>query len=83
VISTVGVGALIALQPAINSQLAKRSSVLTAGFVSVLVSALVMAAVFFAFGSVGQLRRLGDIPAFYFIGGILGAALVTVSRDSA
>jgi transporter family-2 protein len=79
VIATVGVGALIAFQPPINSELAKRSSVLGAAFLSVLVSALVMAAIAAAFGEIGQLRRIGHIPPVYFTGGVLGAALVTVS----
>jgi len=79
VIATVGVGALIAFQPPLNSELAKRSSVLGAALISVLVSALVMAVVATAFGEVGQLRRAGDVPPVYLLGGVLGAALVTVS----
>jgi transporter family-2 protein len=79
VIATVGVGALIAFQPPLNSELAKRSSVLGAGLISVLVSALVMAAIATAFGEIGQLRQAGNVSPVYLLGGVFGAALVTVS----
>jgi transporter family-2 protein len=79
VIATVGVGALIAFQPPINSELAKRTSVLGAAFISVLVSALVMAVIATASGELGQLKRVGHIPGVYLLGGVAGAALVTVT----
>jgi bacterial/archaeal transporter family-2 protein len=79
VLATVSVGALIALQPPVNSQLAKHTSVLGAAFISTAVSAIVMAGLFVAVGNVSELKRLGDMPVGYLTGGLMGAALVAVS----
>ncbi len=73
------VGGLIALQPPVNSQLARETSVLGAAFVSTAISALVMGVVFFAVGGAGQLTRLPSVPLGYLTGGLLGALLVSVS----
>ncbi len=79
VVATVAVGALIAFQPPVNSQLAKHTSVLGAAFISTAISAIVMGAIFTVAGGLPELRRLGDIPVGYLTGGLLGAALVSVS----
>jgi transporter family-2 protein len=63
VLATIGVGALIALQPPINSELAKRTSV---------VAAVVL-------GEAGEVRRVPHIPPLYLTGGLMGAVLVSVS----
>ena len=44
VLATIGVGALIALQPPVNSELGKRTSVVAAAFISTGISALVLLA---------------------------------------
>jgi transporter family-2 protein len=73
------VGGLIALQPPVNSQLARETSVLGAAFVSTAISALVMGVIFFAAGGASQLGALPSVPLFYLTGGLLGAVLVSVS----
>jgi len=79
VLATVAVGALIAFQPPVNSELAKRTSVLGGAFIGLLVSAVLMGMVVLASGDIGQLKRIGHVPVIYLSGGLLGAALVTVS----
>ena len=78
-LATMAVGGLIALQPPVNSQLARYTSVLGAAFVSTAISAVVMGVAFLASGGASQLRALPDIPLGYLAGGLLGAALVSVS----
>ena len=79
VLATAAVGGLIAFQPPVNSQLAKHTSVLGAAFVSTAISAVVMALLLAAAGGYGDLRNLTDTPVGYMTGGLLGAALVSVS----
>jgi bacterial/archaeal transporter family-2 protein len=79
VLATIAVGALIALQPPVNSQLASRTSVLGAAFISTTISALVMAVLAFSLGDIGQVRRIPHIPPLYLTGGLMGAILVSVS----
>jgi bacterial/archaeal transporter family-2 protein len=73
------VGGLIALQPPVNSQLARETSVLGAAFVSTGISALVMGVLFLASGRLSELGAVPSVPAIYLTGGLLGAALVSVS----
>lgn len=79
VLATAAVGALIAFQPPVNSQLAKHTSVLGAAFVSTAISAVVMGLILAAAGGYGELRNLASTPVGYMTGGLLGAALVSVS----
>jgi transporter family-2 protein len=79
VIATVAVGALIALQPPVNSELGKRTTILAAAFISTAISAVVMGLIVFAAGEFGHVRRVPHIPVVYLTGGLLGAALVSVS----
>lgn len=79
VVATAVVGGLIALQPPVNAQLAKYTSVLGAAFVSTAISALVMGFLFLVSGRGGELSRVPSIPLGYLTGGLLGAALVTVT----
>ena len=79
VLATVAVGALIALQPPVNSELGKRTSVLAAAFIGTGISALVLGALAVAFGEAGHVRRIPHIPPIYLTGGLMGAALVSVS----
>jgi len=73
------VGGLIALQPPVNSQLARETSILGAAFISTAISALVMGVIFFAAGGASQLSAVPSVPPIYLTGGLLGAVLVTVS----
>jgi transporter family-2 protein len=79
ILATVAIGALIALQPPINSELGKRTTVLAAAFISTAISAVVMAVVVAIAGELGQVRRVPSIPVIYLTGGLLGAVLVGVS----
>jgi bacterial/archaeal transporter family-2 protein len=79
VFATVAVGALIAFQPPINSELGKRTTVLAAAFISTAISAIVMGVVVLAVGEFGHVRRVPHIPLIYLTGGLLGAVLVSVS----
>ena len=79
VFATIGVGALIALQPPINSELGKRTSVVAAAFISTGISAIVLGAIAVALGEAGQVRRVPHIPPLYLTGGLMGAVLVSVS----
>ena len=79
VLATACVGGLIAFQPPVNSQLAKHTTVLGAAFVSTAISAVVMAVLLGIVGGYGDLRGLTNTPLGYMTGGLLGAALVSVS----
>jgi transporter family-2 protein len=78
-IAVLVVGGLIALQPPVNSQLARETSVLGAAFVSTAISAVVMGVLFVGSGKLSQLGSVPSVPAIYLTGGLLGAALVSVS----
>src|SRR3954463_16279276 len=79
VFATVAVGALIAFQPPVNSELGKRTTVLAAAFISTAISAIVMGVAALAAGEFGLVRRVPHIPLIYLTGGLMGAALVSVS----
>jgi transporter family-2 protein len=79
VFATVSVGALIALQPPINSELGKRTSVLAAAFISTGLATVVLGVLTVALGEAGQVRRVPHIPPIYLTGGFMGAALISVS----
>ena len=73
------VGGLIALQPPVNSQLARETSILGAAFISTAIAAVFMGVVFFAVGGASQLSAVPSVPPIYLSGGLLGAVLITVS----
>src|SRR3954454_24385180 len=79
ILATVAVGALIAFQPPVNSERGHRTSVLGAAFISTAISALIMGGLALALGEMGQVRRVPHIPPIYLTGGLMGAALVSVS----
>jgi len=79
VLATIGVGALIALQPPVNSELARRTSIVAAAFIATAIAALVLGALAVALGEAGHLRRIPHIPPGYLTGGLMGAVLVSVS----
>jgi bacterial/archaeal transporter family-2 protein len=79
VMATVAVGALIAFQPPVNSELGKETSVLGAAFISTAISAVVVGVILLGAGDVSEIRRVPQISPLYLTGGLLGAALVAVS----
>jgi transporter family-2 protein len=79
VLATLAVGALIALQPPINSELGKRTSVVAAAFIGTAIATVALGALMLALGEAGQVRRIPDVPVLYLTGGLMGAVLVSVS----
>ena len=79
ILATVAVGAIVALQPPVNSQLARHSTVLVAAFVSTLIGALVLGGLVLAAGEVGAVGRALAAPPGYLTGGLMGVVLITVS----
>ena len=79
VLATIGVGAIIALQPPVNSELAKRTSIVAAAFVATAIAAVALGAIVVVLGEAGELRKVLHIPPLYLTGGLMGAVLVTVS----
>lgn len=77
--ATLALGAVVALQPPVNSELGKRTSDLGAAFVSVTVTFLILLVIFVIFGDWGSLAKLKDVPAIYLTGGLYGALFVIVS----
>ena len=78
-IATVVIGALVALQPPVNSELGRRTSDLGAAFVSVSITFLLVGAVLLAFGDVGSLSKVREVPASTSPAASIGAAFVAVS----
>jgi transporter family-2 protein len=79
VLATVSVGALVALQPPVNSELGKRTSVVAAAFIGTAIAAVALGLLALALGELGQVRRIPQIPVLYLTGGLMGAVLISVS----
>lgn len=78
-IAVLVVGGLVALQPPLNSQLARETSVLGAAFISTAIGAVLIGVIFFATGGASQLSAVPSVPIGYLSGGLLGVILITVS----
>jgi transporter family-2 protein len=79
VLATFAVGAVIAFQPPVNSELGKRTSVIAAAFISLALATVVVGVLMVALGDGGQVRRVPHIPVGYLTGGLMGAVLISVS----
>jgi len=79
ILATLAAGALVAAQPPANSELAKQVGTLGAALVSIGISLVLVAALVIVTGGVGQLGELSDFRLEHALGGIAGAAIVTVS----
>jgi len=79
VLATFAVGALVAFQPPVNSELGKRTSVVAAAFISTALASIALGVLAVVLGEAGHVRRIPHIPAGYLTGGLLGAALISVS----
>jgi transporter family-2 protein len=77
-ISTLAVGGLIGLQPAANAALSDHVGELGAAFVSLTISFLIIAVVLLVAGHPTRLSGLSGFKPEHAIGGIGGAAVVTV-----
>jgi transporter family-2 protein len=78
-LATLAIGALVTLQPPVNSELGKRTSDLGAAFISVSVTFLILGVILVVFGDPGSLAKVREVPAIYLSGGVYGAAFVAVS----
>ncbi len=82
------VGALIALQPAVNAGLGRATGNVAAALVSFAIGSLVLAAIVIVSGQAAGIGSTFEVPWYYLLGGVLGAAyvfaaLVTVSSIGA
>ncbi len=81
-ILTAAVGGLIALQAPINAGLGRSTGSLPAALVSFFVGTVLLALIVLLVGHTSGLGSTFDVPWYYLIGGILGAAYVTVALIS-
>lgn len=76
VIAMAAVGGLIALQPAVNAGLGRATGNIAAALVSFAVGTLLLAAIVVLAGQAPGLGSTFDVPWYYLLGGVLGAAYV-------
>jgi bacterial/archaeal transporter family-2 protein len=79
VILTAFVGGLVALQAPINSGLGRVTGSLPAALVSFALGTAILLVIVIASGDTDGLRSTFDVRWYYLIGGLLGAAYVTVA----
>jgi transporter family-2 protein len=77
--ATLAAGALVAAQPPANSELGRQVGTLGAAFVSITISLLLIVVLLVGTGGAGQLSGLSNFRPEYALGGIAGAAIVTIS----
>jgi transporter family-2 protein len=79
----VGAGCLVGMQAPINSRLGKTIGGLQAASFSFLVGTLALVSLTFVLrGGLGSLGRLGHVPWWAFVGGLLGAVYVFVALEA-
>lgn len=77
---TIAAGCLVGAQPAVNARLGKTIGTVQAASVSFLVGTVVLVAIAaFVNGGWGTIASAGGAPWWAFVGGLLGAAYVTVA----
>jgi bacterial/archaeal transporter family-2 protein len=76
-LATVVVGGLIALQAPINSGLGRATDTFAAAAISFTVGTVLLVALVVVTGELGTVSGAFHIPAYYLLGGILGACYVT------
>lgn len=79
VLLTAAVGGLIALQAPINAELGRHTGSLPAALVSFAIGTVILLLIVVVSGDTGGLRSTFDVRWYYLIGGLLGAAYVTVA----
>ena len=79
VLATVAVGAIVALQPPVNSQFARSTSVLVAAFVSTAIAAAFLGLLVVAAGEIRAIGKVTSVAPLYLTGGLMGALLISVS----
>ena len=77
---TIMAGCLVGMQPAVNARLGKTIGTVQAASVSFFVGTVVLVAITaFVNGGLGAIGHAGRAPWWAFVGGLLGAAYVTVA----
>lgn len=76
VIAMAAVGGLIAAQPAVNAGLGRQTGSLVAALVSFAIGTLLLAVLVGLAGQAGGISGALDVPWYYLLGGVLGAAYV-------
>ena len=79
IICVLAVGVLAALQPAANASFSKLVGDLGAAFSSLVISAIFIGVLLLAVGHPGRLSGLSSIRPEHVLGGVAGAAIVTVT----
>ena len=81
VVAAVGIGAAISLQPAINATMARTlGSPLLAATISIFISLMVVGLLWIVWGKAsGDFSRVGELPWWVIIGGVLGVVFVAGS----
>ncbi|HEY6398347.1 MAG TPA: DMT family transporter [Solirubrobacteraceae bacterium] len=79
IVCTLGAGVLAAIQPAVNASLGQHVGNLGAAFISLLLATLIIGVLLVAFGDPGRLSGIGGLKPEHALGGIAGAAIVTIS----
>ena len=70
------VGGLIAIQPAVNAGLGRTTGSLPAALISFAIGTLVLATIVTLSGQAGGVGSVVEVPWYYLLGGVLGAAYV-------
>lgn len=78
-VATLITGGLVACQPPANELLARHVTVLGAAFVSLVISTVIVAVLLVLAGEPSALSGLEHFRPVHLLGGIAGAAIVTVS----
>jgi bacterial/archaeal transporter family-2 protein len=78
-VATLLTGGLVAAQPPANELLSRHVSVLGAAFVSLVLSTVIVGALLVVAGDPSALTGLSNFRAVHVLGGLAGAAIVTVS----
>jgi transporter family-2 protein len=79
ILATLAAGALVAAQPPANSELGRQVGTLGAAFVSISISLVLIVILLVATGGVAELGGLSNFRIEYALGGVAGAAIVTIS----
>src|SRR5436305_6840140 len=78
IIGALAAGALVGLQPPANASMAQQVGALGAALISMAISIFIAAVLLVAFGDPGRLSGLSHFRPEWLIGGVGGAAVVTV-----
>ena len=79
IVATFAVGAIVALQPPVNSELGKQTTVLVAAFVGTAIAAGALGLLVVAAGQAGDIGKAFGVNPLYLTGGLMGALLISVS----